>query len=66
VCLSYIPRKEIALPNIWKLLFFKKNMQLYLFMWGCAGSLLLCVSLVAVSSGFALVAVASLVAEHGL
>ena len=25
MCLSYIPRKEIALPNIWKLLFFLKK-----------------------------------------
>ena len=35
VCLRYIPRKEIALPNTWKLLFFKKYTIVFIYFWLC-------------------------------
>ena len=70
--LPFLPLYMVSLPIVSSSLF--KNNFTYLFIFGCAGSSLLCwLSLVAASGGHSLVvvcgllsAVAFIVAEHGL
>ena len=47
-------RKMHSTPSLERKLLFKKNKFIYLFIFGCVGSLLLCAGLVEVSGGYSL------------